>query len=170
MSANSADTMFPLNNLPYGVFSLGDGPRRLGVAIGDQIVDVAKLADVLPVDTDVLSDPRGWNGLMDLGVETWRAFRAALTAGADERDGWTLLLAIQCVVATAGVTGFGIAGFPNVAMLAHYGLYAFTSAGVRRATREAVEAPFEALARGARSLSSSPCEATSRPQRESFAR
>lgn len=88
-SANSAETPFPLNNLPYGVFSVGDGPRRLGVAIGDQILDVAQIADQLPVDTNVLTDARGWNGLMDLSAETWSAFRAALQSalaeGADER-------------------------------------------------------------------------------------
>ena len=39
-SANSAETPFPLNNLPYGVFSVGDGDRHCGVAIGDMILDV----------------------------------------------------------------------------------------------------------------------------------
>ena len=34
-SANAADTDFPLNNLPYGVFSVGDEELRCGVAIGD---------------------------------------------------------------------------------------------------------------------------------------
>ena len=78
-SANTAETPFPLNNLPYGVFSIAGGPRKLGVAIGDQIVDVAQMEDALPVDPAVLSDPRGWNGLMERGAETWVAFRSALT-------------------------------------------------------------------------------------------
>ncbi len=39
-SANSADTDFPLNNLPYGVFSIGEGDAHCGVAIGDMILDV----------------------------------------------------------------------------------------------------------------------------------
>ncbi len=77
-SANSAKTPFPLNNLPYGVFSINDGARRLGVAIGDQILDVVQTADQLPVDQGVLTDPRGWNGLMDLGSDSWSSFRAAL--------------------------------------------------------------------------------------------
>jgi len=83
-SANSAETPFPLNNLPYGVFSTEGGPRRLGVALGDQIIDVAKLADVLPVDAAILSDPRGWNGLMDQDASVWQAFRADLTAAMSE--------------------------------------------------------------------------------------
>ncbi len=78
-SANTAETPFPLNNLPYGVFSIAGGPRKLGVAIGDQIVDVAQMEDALPVDPAVLSDPRGWNGLMERGAEIWVAFRSALT-------------------------------------------------------------------------------------------
>lgn len=77
-SANSAQTPFPLNNLPYGVFSVGGGSRRLGVAIGDMILDVAAVADELPIDSSVLSDVRGWNGLMEAGAETWAEFRAAL--------------------------------------------------------------------------------------------
>ena len=51
-SANSADTPFPLNNLSYGVFSMDGKDRRLGAAIGDKIVDVIQLADVLPVRPD----------------------------------------------------------------------------------------------------------------------
>ena len=42
-SANSATTDFPIQNLPFGVFSRkGDSTRRVGVAIGDQIIDVAE--------------------------------------------------------------------------------------------------------------------------------
>lgn len=78
-SANSAETPFPLNNLPYGVFSTAGGTPRLGVAIGEQILDVAKLAEGFPVNAAVLTDPRGWNGLMELGTEAWSAFRSALT-------------------------------------------------------------------------------------------
>ena len=39
-SANDANHPFPLNNLPYGVFSTGDDDARCGVAIGDMILDV----------------------------------------------------------------------------------------------------------------------------------
>ena len=42
-SANSQGTDFPIQNLPWGVFSVDDGPRRVGVAIGDRIVDVTAL-------------------------------------------------------------------------------------------------------------------------------
>ena len=38
-SANAPDHPFPLNNLPYGVFSVDDGDLRCGIAIGDRILD-----------------------------------------------------------------------------------------------------------------------------------
>ena len=42
-SANSPDADFPIQNLPFGVFSRkGDSERRVGVAIGDQIVDIGE--------------------------------------------------------------------------------------------------------------------------------
>jgi len=36
-------TEFPVQNLPYGVFSHDGGTRRVGVAIGDFILDVAAI-------------------------------------------------------------------------------------------------------------------------------
>ena len=42
-SANSPDTDFPIQNLPFGVFSRrGETERRVGVAIGDKIVDIGE--------------------------------------------------------------------------------------------------------------------------------
>ncbi len=90
-SANSAETDFPLNNLPYGVFSVGDSELRCGVAIGDRIIDATGLeeAGILRADpeADVLDAPY-WNDFMELGPQAWSAYRAALTAmlaeGADE--------------------------------------------------------------------------------------
>ncbi|MEJ2020558.1 MAG: fumarylacetoacetase, partial [Maritimibacter sp.] len=53
-SANSAETDFPLNNLPYGVFSVGDSELRCGVAIGDRIIDATGLeeAGILRADPE----------------------------------------------------------------------------------------------------------------------
>lgn len=90
-SANARDCDFPLNNLPYGVFSVGDGDLRCGVAIGDRIVDATGLeaAGLLRADpdADVLDAPY-WNDFMELGRNAWSRYRAALTAmladGVDE--------------------------------------------------------------------------------------
>ena len=36
---------FPVQNLPLGIFSVGGGEPRVGVAIGDLILDLRGLAD-----------------------------------------------------------------------------------------------------------------------------
>ena len=38
----AADNDFSFDNLPYGVFSVGEnGTRKIGVAIGEQILDLS---------------------------------------------------------------------------------------------------------------------------------
>ncbi len=74
-SANSADTDFPLNNLPYGVFDDGQG-ARMGVAIGDQILDVCKVDH--GQDPALFAEPV-WNAVMEAGPAVWAALRARLT-------------------------------------------------------------------------------------------
>ena len=34
-------SLFGLDNLPYGVFSAGGGPARVGVRVADQVIDLA---------------------------------------------------------------------------------------------------------------------------------
>ena len=90
-SANAPGCDFPLNHLPYGVFSTGGEAPRCGVAIGDQVLDLTALeaAGVLAPAPGrrVLGEGR-WNDFMALGRSAWRAFRADLTAllseGADQ--------------------------------------------------------------------------------------
>ena len=81
-SANSADSDFPLNNLPCGVFSIGDEDARCGVAIGDFILDVTSLEaeGLLTLTEHPLFDVPFWNELMDAGAVVWDAFRAEVTA------------------------------------------------------------------------------------------
>lgn len=81
-SANSATTEFPLNNLPYGVFALGeDEEPRCGVAIGDKIVDIRALEEIGLIDLsdEPVFDVPFWNILMELGPEAWGVFRRELT-------------------------------------------------------------------------------------------
>ena len=86
-SANDGVTSFPLENLPYGVFSRDGAAPRRGVAIGAFVLDVTPLeaAGLLPA----LGEAPVWNPLMEAGAETWAAYRARLTAllaeGAPER-------------------------------------------------------------------------------------
>src|SRR5688572_18497768 len=59
-SANDPNTDFPIQNLPWCVFDedkLDDGPR-LGIAIGDQMLDVPSCAE-----TGLLDDGDDWTWL-----------------------------------------------------------------------------------------------------------
>lgn len=79
-SANSAHTPFPLNNLPYGVFSTNGDEARCGVAIGDMILDMAALetAELIKLDAESVFDLPFWNDVMELGPDVWAKLRARL--------------------------------------------------------------------------------------------
>ena len=80
-SANDPESGFPIQNLPYGVFSVGDGPKRVGVAIGDQILDLTALeaAGVLtPGGETSVFDQGTLNPLMSLSQVVWSGTRAAI--------------------------------------------------------------------------------------------
>ncbi|MFG6563934.1 fumarylacetoacetase [Sulfitobacter sp. 1A13421] len=79
-SANSATTDFPLNNLPYGVFSTNQLEARCGVAIGDQIVDMAALEEegLITLAEEPVFDVPYWNDVMDLGPTAWASLRSRL--------------------------------------------------------------------------------------------
>ncbi len=80
-SANSPTCAFPLNNLPCGVFSQGEGERRCGMAIGDRVLDVSALEDegLLSLGGPYLDAPY-WNDLMEAGPAVWADLRAQVTA------------------------------------------------------------------------------------------
>ena len=84
-SANAADSDFPIQNLPIAIFK----PHRSmagfrgGVAIGDQIVDLAALAasgalSGIAADACRAAGRPTLNEFMDLGPRHWRALREAL--------------------------------------------------------------------------------------------
>ncbi|ATG44921.1 fumarylacetoacetase Fah [Phaeobacter piscinae] len=91
-SANSATHPFPLNNLPYGVFSVDGDDPRCGVAIGDMILDMqaAEEAGLIQLGDAPLFDVPYWNDLMEEGPAVWAALRERLTAllsdGAAEQE------------------------------------------------------------------------------------
>ena len=77
--ANDPQTDFPLNNLPYGVFSMGGGEPRCGIAIGDMILD-AKAAEAAGLTgTQGLCQDGVWNPLMAAGPTVWARFRQSVT-------------------------------------------------------------------------------------------
>jgi fumarylacetoacetase len=74
---------FPIQNLPFGVFSPPGGGPRGGVAIGDKIVDLAGAADARLFDGEALAAARAasvstLNDLMALGAGPRRALRHQL--------------------------------------------------------------------------------------------
>jgi fumarylacetoacetase len=81
-TANSPLSPFPLNNLPYGVFSIDGGQARCGVAIGDRIFDAtgAEAAGLLSFGTQPLFDEPRWNKVMEAGADIGASLRARLIA------------------------------------------------------------------------------------------
>jgi fumarylacetoacetase len=69
-----AGSDFPIENLPYGAFSTapGDAPR-IGVAIGDQVLDLAAA-----LDDPVFAEPT-LNRFLAQGRARWRAVRSRVT-------------------------------------------------------------------------------------------
>ncbi len=85
--ANDGQTDFPIQNLPFGRFRRRavDEPWRIGVAIGDQVLDLLLARELCPWADDVhaLLGPLAagdLNAFMATGRPAWRAVRAALSA------------------------------------------------------------------------------------------
>lgn len=82
-SANAPDTDFPIQNLPFGVFrTQGMTAPRVGVAIGDMVLDVSAVAERLSDDArqaaQACASPQ-LNDLMALGPKAWSALRLNLS-------------------------------------------------------------------------------------------
>jgi len=96
----SRDSHFPIQNLPFGVFKPRDGAARIGVAIGELVLDLSILEEMgylRPVEDAVFSGPSGdlppatatrarqklfsrdsLNDFLVLGRPVWRKTREAL--------------------------------------------------------------------------------------------
>jgi fumarylacetoacetase len=82
-SANDSASDFPIENLPYGVFRHRDR-SRIGVAIGDQILDLHACASqglLAPLSEELIAvcGAQLLNPLMSLGPEAWSALRHHLS-------------------------------------------------------------------------------------------
>ena len=82
-AANARGSDFPVQNLPYGVFRVGEAAPRCGVAIGDLILDLCELEKAGLIDAGpgppVFCEP-ALNAFMGRGKAVWAAVRARLTA------------------------------------------------------------------------------------------
>lgn len=85
-SANIPNSDFPIENLPYGTFSLkndSSATKRIGVAIGDQVLDLSLVAKLPSLRSDVKSSleviAKGeLNAFMSLPTSAHQAFRTFL--------------------------------------------------------------------------------------------
>lgn len=82
---------FPIQNLPYGIVSRGDEPPRVGVAIGDHVLDLGELsaAGLLDGLAGVASDAffaDSLNPFLASGRGAWRATRERLSSLLAEAD------------------------------------------------------------------------------------
>jgi fumarylacetoacetase len=87
-SANTAETDFPLQNLPLGIFRTAHNPSaRIGSAIGALVLDLAAAAraGLLPDGVVTACQQSTLNALMALGSPAWSDLRARLSEllGAD---------------------------------------------------------------------------------------
>jgi len=89
-SANNAETDFPIQNLPYGMFRRQGSNQafRIGIAIGDQILDLAAAhavhafagyTELQGGHFTAAVNGQTLNGMMALGAPVWSALRLALS-------------------------------------------------------------------------------------------
>jgi fumarylacetoacetase len=70
---------FPVQNLPYGVFSYDGEAPRVGVALGDHVIDLAPLAAAAGLDGGHVFESPTLNPFLALGRPAWTAVRSWLT-------------------------------------------------------------------------------------------
>jgi len=78
---DAPDCDFPIQNLPYGAFARQGETPRCGVAIGDFVIDLARLeaAGLIAAGPDKVFAAPSLNAFMALGRPAWRTVRQRLT-------------------------------------------------------------------------------------------
>jgi fumarylacetoacetase len=76
----AAGSAYDLDNLPYGVFSVDDERPRVGVRVGDFVLDVAPVAAAEMLDVHDAFARDTLNRLMAQGPAVWASVRAWLTS------------------------------------------------------------------------------------------
>lgn len=88
--AVAAGSDFPIQNLPFGIFRTAQRGPRVGVAIGDMILDLAAVSefgyfDALRIDKKVFSQPV-LNDFIALGKASCRLVRERISELLDEKN------------------------------------------------------------------------------------
>ena len=81
--AVAPDSHFPIQNLPFGVFQPAQGSARIGVAIGDLVLDLSVLEEqgkfnVPELQTRGVFAENSLNAFLSLGRPAWRRVRETL--------------------------------------------------------------------------------------------
>ena len=76
----AAGSGFDLDHLPYGVFSHGDEPARVGVRIGDHVLDLAPVAAGEMLELAHVFEEDSLNPLLALGRRHWDGVRTWVTS------------------------------------------------------------------------------------------
>lgn len=74
-----ADHPFGLHNLPYGVFSVDGGERRVGVRVGDHVLDLAACAERAGMESAAVWRGGSLDAFLAEGRPAWTAAREWLT-------------------------------------------------------------------------------------------
>lgn len=80
----SVDSDFPIQNLPYGVFSTKSLSPRVGVALGEWIVDLSILEERGLLPTQGVFNKSSLNSFIELGRSAWKEVRLVLINLLDE--------------------------------------------------------------------------------------
>jgi len=79
---------FPIQNLPFGIFSVNGDFQRAGVALGNKVIDLDtlfKLGYIKSIDENVFEYPM-LNAFIALGKDSTRAVRNELANLFDEKN------------------------------------------------------------------------------------
>jgi fumarylacetoacetase len=82
----SAGHPFSIQNLPYGIFSVADRSARVGMAIGDCVLDLKLLEERGLVPPLGVFGESSLNPLMEKGAAVWRQLRDSIQELLDERN------------------------------------------------------------------------------------
>ena len=80
-SANNPTTDFPIQNLPFCVFKQADDDPRIGVAIGDFVLDLNFAVELFNLDRELTESCKGStiDALLELSVESRAQLRSGLS-------------------------------------------------------------------------------------------
>ncbi len=102
--ANAPDCPFPLNNLPYGVYSIEGGEPACCTAIGNYVLDLAQLqiGGLIDVGEEAIFSQNCLNQFMAMGQGSWDRVRQQLIELLNEKAVGSNKAAIEAAMTPLG--------------------------------------------------------------------